>query len=89
MSEPKSRKTTKVVTTRWGRRSWREVDWPGPGRMGRPGRAWAAARDARAEVWCRCGELVVIDGWNEAAGCEKCGAWYKLACAVKIEVLNE
>lgn len=70
---------------RWGRRSWKVVEWE----PAREGRASVAERDARAEVWCGCGRLVVIGEWDGVVWCEGCGQCYRLSCSVKMEVFNE
>ena len=81
--------TTEVVTTRparaakrgeWGRRRWVEVG-------GRERAPKVALKEARAEIFCRCGELVVIGEWNGVEWCE-CGVCYRLACSVKMEVFE-
>ena len=63
------------------RRRWRNV-------IGLAG-ARVVLRDARAEVVCRCGELVVLGVWDAVEKCPKCGRWYSLVCVVRQEAVDE
>lgn len=45
-------------------------------------------KDARAELFCRCGRLVVLGVWDAVERCE-CGRWFSLVCVVKEEVRDE
>ena len=66
----------------WGRRKWVEV----LGEKGR--RPMVAEKDARSEIFCKCGRLVVLGEWNAVEWCE-CGVCYRLDCRVKMEVFDE
>lgn len=67
----------------WGRRRWQEVI-EGRGRGPR-----VELREARVELFCRCGALVIISDWNGVEWCSSCGQCYRLSCAVKMEVFDE
>lgn len=63
------------------RRVWRRVMGIGAG-------ARVVERDARAELFCRCGRLVILGEWDAVERCE-CGRWFSLVCTVKEEVKDE
>lgn len=64
-----------------GRRRWRRV-------LGIAG-ARVVLKDARAEVVCRCGALVVLGEWDAVERCGVCGRWFSLVCLVKEEVRDD
>lgn len=63
------------------RRRWRNV-------IGLAG-ARVVLRDARAEVRCGCGELVVLGEWDAVERCPTCGRWFSLVCVVRQEAVDE
>ena len=63
------------------RRVWRRV-------IGIHG-ARVLVKDARAEVRCRCGALVVLGVWDAVERCAGCGRCFSLVCSVKEEVSND
>ena len=66
----------------WGRRRWRDavaVSGRGPR---------VELKEARVELFCKCGALVIISEWNGVEWC-KCGQCYRLSCSVKMEVFGD
>lgn len=51
--------------------------------------ARVALKEARAEVVCRCGGLVVLGTWDAVERCGVCGRWFSLVCVVKEEVSQD